>query len=336
MEKFWKNFWWIIIVVAVIGGFIFWQSNNNQNQVSKVSMETEMEVSELRVGYMTSWAEGALPSEVMRESGIAEKNDLNIKYEKFQYGPPMVEAALANKIDLFFVGWVPAVNLMTKSDDWMIIGKNSYFPMEVMARTDSGISKITDLEGKRLGIPYATGPYPVVINSLKNSDLEPGKDVEIVNIKPTEMGAALQTSQVDAIAWGEPMLTLFKQKNLAYTIEEYDDISFILISKTFAEKNPEEVKKFMKAFKESQFYLSENKKQAFEWFSEESQFDISLVESLKFNEPNFNVKSIEDVDMSISQEWIEKTQEKIDFEFSEKIIDKKINIKENIDQSYLF
>jgi len=334
MKKIIKNLWWIAIIVAILG-FVFWQKSDKQAKSDDLSTKIEKEAPELRVGYMTSWAEGAFAPKIMKEAGIAERNNLNIKYEKFQYGPPMVEAALAKKIDLFFVGWVPAVNLMTKSDDWMIIGKNSYFPIEVMAKEGSGISEIKDLKGKKLAIPYATGPYPVVINSLKKNGLEPGKDVEIINIKPTEMGAALKTSQVDAIAWGEPMSTLFEQQNLAYTFKDYDDISFILISKSFVEKNPEEVKKFMKAFQESQFYFSQNKKQAFEWFSQESQFDISLVEALGFNEPNFNAKSIDDIDLSIKDEWIEATQEKIDFEFSEKIIDKKINIKEKINQSYL-
>jgi sulfonate transport system substrate-binding protein len=291
--------------------------------------------SDIRLGYMTFWAEGAFPAEALQYAGIAEKNNLNISYVKVQYGPPLVEAALAKQVDVIFTGWVPAVTLMSKSDDWIAVSKLTYFPMALMARNGTNISEVKDLKGKKLGIAYGSGPYPIVMLSLKNNGLIPGKDIEVINMKPADMGVALQSSRVDAIAAPEPQMTLFEQQGLAYSIEDYNDIGFILFSKQFVEDHPEDVKKFLKAFKEAEFYVSQNKKQVYGWFSQESQYNISLLDSLTFTEPNFNAKNLNDIDLSVNQSWIDATQKKINFEFDEKIIDKMVNISEKVDLRYL-
>ncbi len=311
----------IAMAIIIVGIYFFTTGSSNPSNI--------------RVGYLTSWAEGSFPIEAMREAGIAEKNGLNLSYEKFQVGPPLVEAALSNKLDVFLTGWVPAINLMTKSEDWVIVAKLTYFPIALMARNGSGIQSVEELKGKKIGVPYGSGAYPVVLSSLINHGLTPGKNVEIINIKPADMGSALQATQVDAVAWVEPSITVLQQKGLAYPIENYEDIGFIVFSKFYVKEHPEDVRKFLKAFKESQLYVAQNKKQAFKWFSDESQYDISLIESLKITDNNFNAKTLSDVDMTINQSWIEATQKKIDWEFEQKIIDKDVNLASKIDLSYL-
>lgn len=311
----------IVLVVALISVFFVYQNTGKTESI--------------RLGYMTLWAEGAFPAEAMREAGIAERHDLNVSYVKVQYGPPLVEAALSNQVDVIFTGWVPAVNLMTKSDDWVIVGKLAYFPMSLMARNGYNVQSIEGLEGMKVGVGYGTGPYPLVIDSLQNAGLIPGKNVEVINLKAADMGVALKTSQVDAVSWAEPSLTLFKQQGLAYSIKDYNDLGFIVVNKQFLKEHPNEVKEFLEAFKESELYIAQNKEQVYTWFSQESQFDISLIKALSYTEPNFNAKTLQDVNLNISSEWIEATQKKIDFEYNQKIIEKVVNLTERIDLSYL-
>jgi sulfonate transport system substrate-binding protein len=318
-----KNIVFILVFVGIIILIALYLFMNKPNQ------------SDIRLGYMTFWAEGAFPAEALQNAGIAEKNNLNISYVKVQYGPPLVEAALAKQVDVIFTGWVPAVTLMSKSEDWVVVSKLAYFPMALMARNGTNISEVKDLKGKKLGIAYGSGPYPVVMLSLKNNGLTPGKDIEVINMKPADMGVALQSGRVDAIAAPEPQMTLFEQQGLAHSIENYKDIGFIVFSKQFAESHPEDVKQFLKAFKESELYVAQNKKQTYGWFSQESQYNITLLNSLTFTEPNFNAKELKDIDLSINQSWIDETQKKIDFEFNEKIIDKRVNISEKVDLKYL-
>jgi len=311
------------------------RTNNIENTINTSLSINKKQENKIRLGYMPSWAEGTFPVVAMKNGKIAENNGLDIQYIPSEYGPPLVEGALARKYDVIFTGWVPAVSLMSKSDDWVVVSKLAYFPMALMARNGSNIKTVEDLKGKKVGVGYGSGPYPLVITSLKEAGLEPGKDVQVINMKPADMGVALKTSQVDAVSWAEPSITLFKEHKLAHIIEEYEDIGFILFSKQFVKNHPEDVRKFLKAFKESQVYISQKMNLIFKWFSDESQYDISLVKSLKVIEPNFKVKNIKEVDISINKNWIKKTQTKINFEYEEKIIDKKINLVDKIDLSYL-
>lgn len=319
----------ITLLVAVLI-FIFGFTRFSPFAVSETNSEPI-----LRVGYMTTWAEGAFPAEILKNTPLLENNQVNADFVPFQSGPPIVESALAGQLDATFLGWVPTISLISKSDDWVIVGRLAYFQMALMARNGSGVQDVKDLRGKNVGIPFATGPHPIVIMSLESVGLDPERDLKVMNLKPADMGAALNAKQVDAVSWGEPTITLFKQKGLAYSIQNHTDIGFITVSKKYALEHPEELKSFLQAFKESQLYQAQNKKQVYQWFSEESQFDLSLVESLIKVEPNFEANSLDEVNLHIPQEWIDSTQKKIDFEYLEGIIDKPINLSEKIDLSYL-
>lgn len=314
-----KNVWFIIsgIIVLVILGVSFF-------------INSHVPEKNIRVGYMITWAEGSLPVQAMRNGGVAEGHNLNLSYVQFQYGPPLIEAALSKQVDVLFTGWVPAINLMTKSDDWLVVAKLNYFPMALMARNGYEIYSVKGLENKKIGVPYGSGLYPVVVMTLKENGLVPGKNVELVNMQPVDMAAALKSSRVDAVAWAEPSITILNKQNLTYNLVEYNDISFIVFSKSFVQENPEAVKNFLEMYKDSQLYISKNKQEVFKWFSEESQYDLKLINSLNFTDPNFNADSIEDISLEITPLWINLTQQKIDFEFNEKIIDKRINLSEKI------
>ncbi len=315
--------------------FLNAKTKNIENTIIAPLSRTRLKKNQLRLGYMPLWAEGTFPVVALREGKIAEKNNLDIQYIPSEYGSRLVEGALARKYDIIFAGWVPAINLMSKSDDWMIISKLAYFPMALMARHGSNIRTVKDLKGKRVGVSYGSGPYPLVISSLRKEGLVSGKNIELINMSPADMGDALKTSQIDAVSWVEPSLTLFKQHNLAYPIEEYSDISFIVVSKSYMAEHLEEVKKFLYAFKESNVYISKNKEQIYKWFSKDSLYDLSLVKNLKIIEPNFNAKTLSQVKLSIEPSWIAETQKKIDFEYDEKIINKKVHLSEKIDITLL-
>lgn len=325
----------ILIGFLAIALIVFMSISDFQSTGKVISNPQSAGNDVLKVGWMTTWAEGGITIEPLKNTDILEENNANVELVSFLYGPPMVEAALSKQIDVLFVGWVPAVSLMSKSDDWIIVSRLSYFPMELMAREGSGIQNIKDLQNRKIAVPYATGPYPVVIDSLKGNNLEPDSDVVIVNIKPSDLGLALQSGEVDAVAWAEPSLTVFKQNSLAYPIEEYEDISFIVISRSYAEANPKQVKNFLKAVKEAQYYTSQNKEQVFEWFAEDSSFDLDLIKSLKIIEPNFNTNSLEEVKLDISEFWIDETQKKIDFEYQEGIIDRRVVLRNRLNLDFL-
>jgi NitT/TauT family transport system substrate-binding protein len=72
------------------------------------------------------------------------------------------------------------------------------FPSIVFAKTTAGISKATDLKGKKLGIPGRYGSSWIMLQALlKSANLTPD-DLEIVDFPDYTQGAAVQQGAVDA------------------------------------------------------------------------------------------------------------------------------------------
>jgi len=289
----------------------------------------------VKVGWMTTWAEPGFLAEALKRTSIFSDNNVNGEMVSFLYGPPMVEAAIAGELNSLFVGAVPTINLMSNSDDWVIVARLLYFKEGLMAREGSGIKSIEDLKGKKLGVPYGTGLHPPVIRALKEAGLNPKTDLQLINLKPSDHATALQVKDVDAVAWAEPSITLFEMNQIAYLIKEFEDIGFVSVRKSYAEKYPEEIKRFIKSIKSANYYVAANKDLVFKWFSEDSNFDLNLVKNLKIIEPNFDVKRIEEVDLMINPFWVGEVQKKIDFMFEEGLISRRFNLTDRIDLRYL-
>lgn len=289
----------------------------------------------LRVGWMVSWHDPGIIAEALKNTDILARNNSNAEMVSFSYGPPIVEAALAKQLDATFLGIVPSSVLLAKSNDWIVVGRMVYFNEVLMVKKDSGISDVSGLRGKKIGVPFATGPYPPVFMALEKTGLKPGKDAELINIKPADLPLALETKQVDAVAWGTTLELALNEKHIGKKIGEYRDVGLIMVSKEFAQSHPEQVRNFLKAFKEASFHVAQNKKQTFEWYAKDSSFALSYVESLPLIEPNFEAKSLSEIDISIPASLVESLQNTIDFEYREGIISRRLDIAGVIDQSYL-
>jgi ABC-type nitrate/sulfonate/bicarbonate transport system substrate-binding protein len=317
-----------IVFAIVIVLFFLFGNPATTGQVTHSSAEN------LKVGWMISWYDPGLLAEVLKNTGALEKNNSTAEMVSFNYGPPIVEAALAKGLNATFLGIVPSTVLLSKSDDWLIVARMITYQEVLVVRNDSNISTIADFKGKRLGVPFATGPHPAVIKALEDAGLTPGKDVELINIKPADLAAALGAKQIDGGAWDASLAFAVEQKGIGHQLAAFKDYGVIMVSKSYAKAHPEQVKNFLKAVKEADFFVAQNKKQAFEWYAKDSSFAISYIESLPLIEPNYSAENINQVDISLSKETIAELQDRADYLQKIGIISKHVDIASSIDQIY--
>ena len=211
----------IAIAIIVIGFFSL-----SKQPLFTLSNDTNVQI---QVGWMNSFAESAIPAVTLKNTNFAKDKGLNLQYTAFQYGPPLVEASIAGNIDVLFTGIMPAMSLLSKSDDWVIVGRLGYFQNAILIRSDLNINSISDLKGKKIALPVGTGPHAPGMKLLLDNNLDPKKDVTVLNIKPTDYGVAFASKQIDAAAWCEPLITLFKKQNIAYPLIKFNDILILII-----------------------------------------------------------------------------------------------------------
>lgn len=76
----------------------------------------------------------------------------------------------------------------------------------MMVHKDSGILKFSDLRGKTIAVPNRySNQYLIIFKALRDNGMSP-KDVNIVEMPPPDMPAALFARSVDAITSGEPFM----------------------------------------------------------------------------------------------------------------------------------
>ncbi len=317
------------VIVAVLLVLIF----NNQSLTGKATLSDSQQP--LRVGWMISWYDPGLLAEALKNTDILSRNNASAEMVSFSYGSPIVEAALANKLDATFLGIVPSAVLLSKSNDWLVVARMIKFQEVLIVRNDSGIFSVADLKGKKIGVPFATGPHPPVVKALEQAGLVPGKDVELINIKPADLPLALETKQVDAGAWSNTLKLALEEKGLGRQLAVFDDWGVIMVSKKYAQDHPLQLKNFLLAVKEANFFVAQNKKQAFEWYAKDSSFSLQYIESLPLTEPNYNAKNINEVDLSLPTALVAQLQDTVDYMQKIGIIDKRVDIAKTIDSSYL-
>lgn len=126
------------------------------------------------------------------------------------------------------------------------------FPVAVMTKEDSGITKPADLQGKKIGTPTLDGANFVGLQALLANTGLKAEEVSIQAIGFNQV-PALTTGQVDAAvvyANNEPIrLTAQGEKYTTFNVSDYVSLAAngILSNETIIKENPELVRGFVSA-----------------------------------------------------------------------------------------
>jgi sulfonate transport system substrate-binding protein len=146
---------------------------------------------------------------VLQKSGQLEGLPYEIEWSTFVAGPPLVEAAGADRIDIAWVGCAPPIFGAAAGAAFNVIAsvkERDSQENRILVPADSEIASIADLKGKKIAVPRGTSGHAFVLNALKSEGLRTG-DVEFAFLAPPDALAAFQTGSVDAISIWDPFAT---------------------------------------------------------------------------------------------------------------------------------
>jgi NitT/TauT family transport system substrate-binding protein len=171
----------------------------------------------LRIGY-SDWP-GWVAWQVAIEQGFFERLGVDVRFTWLEYVP---------SIEAFSEGQVDAV-CMTNGDA-LVAGSsgapsvgiviNDYSNGNDMVVARSGITRVSDLRGKRIGVEIGFVDHLLLMEALTSAQLRES-DVSIVNAKTHETPELLAAGGVDAIAAWQPhsgrALDLVKDSRAVFT-----------------------------------------------------------------------------------------------------------------------
>jgi sulfonate transport system substrate-binding protein len=143
---------------------------------------------------------------------------------------------------------------------------------------DSTITSVKQLKGKKIAATIGTDPYLFLLRTLHENGLSKS-DVEILNLQHPDGRVALEQKQVDAWAGLDPHLAasqLEAGSKLIYRNVAFNTYGFLNVSDGFAAKNPEDVKRVIRAYEKARLWVLKNPDQTAALISEETKLSPAV------------------------------------------------------------
>ncbi len=230
----------VVIVLIIVGVFAL---RGGQ------SLETNL----VKVG---DWpAVHGLPFYVAMEKGYFKDAGIDVQRVKFEAPGQVIDAIMAGQIDLT----APSAALgITGIANYKNPGKLKIYAISGGTNGNSGadfvlpvnstVKNLTDLKGKKLGIPAGTIQWRTIARDIMSQNgLDIDKDLTIVELAPALQVQALAAGQIAALLAVEPVPTTAVGKNAGKmwitdpTVKYISDPSWLgagIVNVQFAEKNP--------------------------------------------------------------------------------------------------
>ena len=208
---------------------------------------------------------------VALERGLFKKNGADVEVKGvFKAGPEIMTAFAAGELDMAYVGEAPSTTAVANKAARVIVVSqvNTEGSALVVAKKNSDIKTLTDLQGKTVAVPgHSTVQDFLLRRALRGNGMAPDQ-VNIIVLKPPEMIGALRTGQIDAfIAW-EPYPskadTMSVGRNLATSEEMWSGhpCCVLVSDQGFVDGHPEAVAAVVKSHVQATDYIHRNPEEA--------------------------------------------------------------------------
>ncbi|MFT4067011.1 taurine ABC transporter substrate-binding protein [Paraburkholderia sp.] len=164
---------------------------------------------EVVIGYQDM----VVPWRYAQATGAVEKaTGYKVTYRKLGSGADVVRALASGSIQLGEAGSSPIAAGLSQGVDlslfWILDNIND--AEALVARDGSGVTKLTDLKGRTIGVPYVSTSHFHTLVALQQAGVDPST-VKILNLRPPEVAAAWQRGNIDATYIWDPVLAKVKQ-----------------------------------------------------------------------------------------------------------------------------
>ncbi|EIK94621.1 taurine ABC transporter substrate-binding protein [Pseudomonas sp. M47T1] len=223
----------------------------------------------LRIGYVFAMANA--PALIADKEGFYKQEGLDVDLKALGDGPVIQQALAAGELDVAYVGTPPVYQWYSRGLKSTILAKVNYGQAAVMVSDKSPITTLQDLKGKKLaGVKKGSG-MDVLLRGYVLKDkagLNPDQDLNIIDMPPGNMNAALERGIVDAAFSWEPFVSQAELRGTArvlfdvnQALPQYPWYVVIALPKTLQER-PDDVVKLLRAHRKAVAFLNEHPDEA--------------------------------------------------------------------------
>jgi NitT/TauT family transport system substrate-binding protein len=146
---------------------------------------------------MSTDAQGRSVVDVTLGDAVAE-------YRKYSGWPELKESFMAGKVKAAYLLAPMVMDLADRGVPAKIVALGHRSGAVIMVRSDSSFKSFRDLRGQRVAIPSRFAVDHLFVRKMLKESGMTARDIELVEMAPPDMPAALYANQVAAYATGEP------------------------------------------------------------------------------------------------------------------------------------
>jgi NitT/TauT family transport system substrate-binding protein len=281
---------------------------------------------------------GMLETGVMKAKQFWKPYLPNVEVEWFfgLYSVHLINNWIAGKLELAYLGNMPAVMLQAKMENTKWVGVAVYPHGDVGAifvPNSSKIQSVKELNGKSVATGVGSSHHRILEEVMRQENIK----FDILNQAPEVAIGNLEAGKIDAFCYWPPYIEMAKHKNIGRilppgNVKKYEPyvnaIWPILVSENFAKKNPKIVEGLVRADMDLHKFMREKLDEASQIVFKELEEKIPLP-VVKASLASYDYAN------RFDKEHIEVMQRDIDFLFSKGLIKKQVKASDWADTSYV-
>jgi NitT/TauT family transport system substrate-binding protein len=147
-----------------------------------------------------------------QQSGAFARQGLELELVQFTTGLELFQAMIGGSLDTLATGAVVS-NFPARGQGKVFLMNNiEYATAQLWVREDAGIKTVADLKGKQISTTTGTTAHVFLDRALRSGNLDPAKDVKLVNQRMTEAVTSFISGAVPAVALWVPFDSVIRQK----------------------------------------------------------------------------------------------------------------------------
>lgn len=159
-------------------------------------------------------------------AGEIDNVPYKIKWADFDSTPPLVEALRAGRVDIAAGGDTGVLSAIANGVKVTILAaswERKESGSAILVRGDSDLSKVADLKGRKVALPYFTKQHYQFAKALEQAGV-PWDSKLILNLNTTDGLSALINGQVDAFVVWDPNTAIAQQQHGARILQSLSKV----------------------------------------------------------------------------------------------------------------
>jgi NitT/TauT family transport system substrate-binding protein len=211
---------------------------------------------------------------------------VDVVLQRHDYGKLALRSVLDGKADVAVAGDTPIMFAAMAGEPVRVLAVISTAEKSeaIVARKDRGISTPGDLKGKRVGVTLGTtGEF--YLDSLCTTRGVSRKDVNVVDLGPGELAAAMREGRVDAVSVWQPFLAVIRtelgDRGITFLDETiYSEIMCVATHETFVRTRPEAVRRVLRALVKGESFIRDHPEESRRLVADFIHLDRALLDQV--------------------------------------------------------